>query len=260
LRNIIKTRVLVIKARNFGENDKILTILTDRFGRKNVLAKGARRIGGKLSGLMEAYHLLDMEILERNGLDIVHDASLVTSYQVLNDGMSGFGLNSVLLEVIEKASYFGAEDAGIYNILNQYLELYKKNRISIANNIGSGRVFLTSFMMSVLANMGNLPLLDGCWKCGQNLVEGEGWLGEYGYCHHRCYQNEDMFGRASFDNVNTLTMIMTMSVDDLLMYDFRESESKMVFDYLLYLIDLIFTQKIKSISFLECIYNEINDG
>ena len=45
---LTRTRGLVTKAVNFGEGDKILTLLSDRFGKIQVMAKGARRTKSKL--------------------------------------------------------------------------------------------------------------------------------------------------------------------------------------------------------------------
>jgi hypothetical protein len=112
-------------------------------------------------------------------------------------------------------------------------------------------------MMSVLANMGNIPIVDGCWVCGKNLTLEEGWLSEYGFCHNNCHKHEIIFGKVNLAQIELLAMIMTQSIDDLMLYDFEEEESRFVFDYLLYLIDLNINNRVKSVAFLENIYKDI---
>jgi len=82
----IRTRAIVLRRTNFGEADRILSLLTPE-GRRSVMAKGVRKEKSKLAGGIELFAITDVVIGEGRGdLGILTSAQLVKFYRhILED-------------------------------------------------------------------------------------------------------------------------------------------------------------------------------
>jgi len=81
-----RTRAIVLRRTNFGEADRILSLLTPE-GRRSVMAKGVRKEKSKLAGGIELFAITDVVIGEGRGdLGILTSAQLVKFYRhILED-------------------------------------------------------------------------------------------------------------------------------------------------------------------------------
>jgi DNA repair protein RecO (recombination protein O) len=73
------TKAVVLKRINYGEADRILTVLTQDSGRLTLFAKGARRAKSKLSGGLELFSVTDITYI-----DGINDMKTVTSTRLAN--------------------------------------------------------------------------------------------------------------------------------------------------------------------------------
>ena len=82
----VRTRAIVLRRTNFGEADRILSLLTPE-GRRSVMAKGVRKEKSKLAGGIELFAITDVVIGEGRGdLGILTSAQLVKFYRhILED-------------------------------------------------------------------------------------------------------------------------------------------------------------------------------
>jgi len=82
----LRTRAIVLRRTNFGEADRILSLLTPE-GRRSVMAKGVRKEKSKLAGGIELFAITDVVIGEGRGdLGILTSAQLVIFYRhILED-------------------------------------------------------------------------------------------------------------------------------------------------------------------------------
>jgi DNA repair protein RecO len=95
-----KTKAIVLNRRNYGEADRIISVLTPDNGKLSLIAKGARSMKSKLAGAIELFTINDIGYiegrgelctltygrLERNFPDIVKDIDRVQlGYEVLKN-------------------------------------------------------------------------------------------------------------------------------------------------------------------------------
>src|SRR5260221_14392220 len=69
---------IVLKRRNVGEADRILTIFTKRFGKMRVIAKGVRRITSRRAGHIEVFSHVVLTLHAYKNMDIVSKAAAIT--------------------------------------------------------------------------------------------------------------------------------------------------------------------------------------
>ena len=60
-----KTEAIIIKRRNFGEADRILTILTKNYGKIQVRAPGVRKITSRRSSHIELLNFSSLTLYRR---------------------------------------------------------------------------------------------------------------------------------------------------------------------------------------------------
>ena len=72
--NQITTKGIVLARTNYGEADRIVTVLTPEHGKLRVMAKGVRRLKSKLAGGVELFCVSDLSLIRGRG-----DLSTLTS-------------------------------------------------------------------------------------------------------------------------------------------------------------------------------------
>lgn len=72
--NQLKTKAIVISRINYGEADRILTVLTPDYGKVRLMARGVRLLKSKLAGGIELFSVNDISFIRGKG-----DVSTLTS-------------------------------------------------------------------------------------------------------------------------------------------------------------------------------------
>jgi DNA repair protein RecO (recombination protein O) len=68
---------VVIRRRDFGEADRLVTLMTDNYGKIRALAKGTRRTKSRLGGHLEPYARTNVLIAKGRNLDIITQANVL---------------------------------------------------------------------------------------------------------------------------------------------------------------------------------------
>lgn len=110
-----RTPALILKRRDFGEADRILTILTPERGKLDVIAKGARKPTSQRAGHVELYTRADMLIHSGRDLGIVAQAEMVEPFLALREDLTRGAYASYAVELLDR--FTGEADAG-------YVELF----------------------------------------------------------------------------------------------------------------------------------------
>jgi len=158
---IYKTSGIVIKRMNFGEADRILTVLTERFGKVKAIAKGVRKTKSRLAGSLEPYMLLDLQLHEGKTFYIVTGAIIVKEFSDLH-------LN---LQKMSQAFYIGEISDKILQEnqkINLVFEIFKDGLLEIEQ---SGSNFLLRiFELRMIEAAGFKPELYQCIHCKETIT------------------------------------------------------------------------------------------
>jgi DNA repair protein RecO (recombination protein O) len=63
----LQTRGIILSRTDFGEADRILTVLTPQQGKLRLMAKGVRKIKSKLAGGIELFSVSDITYIRGKG-------------------------------------------------------------------------------------------------------------------------------------------------------------------------------------------------
>jgi DNA repair protein RecO (recombination protein O) len=112
------TTGIVLARTNYGESDRILTVLTSSYGKLHLIAKGVRKERSKLAGGIELFSISNFSFIKGRGdIDTLTSSRLIQHYSHIVGDIERVQLGYELIKLINK----GTED----NIGNDYFELLK---------------------------------------------------------------------------------------------------------------------------------------
>jgi DNA repair protein RecO (recombination protein O) len=155
-----KSKGIILKRQNFGEADRVLTVLTEERGKIRVIAKGVRKTLSKLAGHLEPFCVTEFLIVECRNLDIVSGAAVKKCHLNLRGNLESIQTAQYLAEIIDKMLPEEEKHAEIYELLDEVLEHL---------NIGSAELLVSYFEINFLSSTGFHPELGQCVHCGKKL-------------------------------------------------------------------------------------------
>lgn len=119
---IYKAESIVLKRRNIGETDRIITIFTKEYGKLRVLAKGVRRITSHRSPHLEVFSHVILYIHQGNIMDYLSEASTLESFAVLRANLDRVSVAYYLCDLVDNLLPEKQEHRDVFNLLSGALQ------------------------------------------------------------------------------------------------------------------------------------------
>jgi len=153
-----RTTGVVIKRRDWRENDSLFTIYTEHYGKQNLVAIGSKKVKSKLMGHLSAYGLVDIMVARGKGLDKLATARLIDNFKMdLEDNYFYIGY---VYELLDKAIEQGERDEKIWKILQSAVEWLK-----VTKTKDEKRLVMIYFTLQLMGRLGYHPELFNCVIC-----------------------------------------------------------------------------------------------
>lgn len=162
----LKTKGIIIKRTNYGEADRILTILSERFGKIKAIAKGVRKISSHMAGSLEPFMLVDLQLHEGKTFYIVTGASIIADFPSLHKNLKKISRAYYVGELIDK---FLEEKEKSDNIFRLFQEILS------SINSECKEIFIKAFELKIIEETGFKPELYHCVHCKEKLISGENY-------------------------------------------------------------------------------------
>ncbi len=107
-----RTHAIILSRRDFGEADRLLTLLTPTRGKISAIAKGARKSSAKISGHVELFARSDCLIHMGRGIPILTQAELQEPYLGIRDDLQRGAYANYAAELLDRFTADEEEDAG----------------------------------------------------------------------------------------------------------------------------------------------------
>lgn len=125
-----KTEGIVIKRRNFGEADRILTVFTKNNGKIQIKAIGVRRITSRRSPHIELLNHSVLFLHRGKSLSILTEAQTLSDFSSIKTDLLKVGFAYHICELVDGLCAENQENMIIFNLLQNTLErLSKKEEI-----------------------------------------------------------------------------------------------------------------------------------
>lgn len=143
----LKTEGIILKRRNFGEADRILTVFSPQMGKISVMAKGVRRITSRRGGNVELLNRSSAFLHKGKSFWILTEAVTIDPYTKIKSDLTLSTYAFHILELIDKLT---AEDQENYIVYNHLLNVLEK----LSNN--PRQIFIRAFEVKTLSTLGFL--------------------------------------------------------------------------------------------------------
>jgi len=171
---IVKTLGVVLRRRDLGEADRIVTFLTSHHGKVKAVAKGCRRIKSRLGGKLDPLAVSELVLWRREGRDlaIVSGAELVEHFPLLSADLPAFAAAQCAAEMMDRSLAEGESYPKLFSLLVSFLR-------SLEPGTTSGS--LLQFSLQAGQQLGYNCRADRCASCASPFPAQPGplWL-EYG--------------------------------------------------------------------------------
>lgn len=140
-----KTEGIILKRKNFGEADRILTVFTVSKGKVSVLARGVRKITSRRAGNIELLNRVQMYLHQGKNFLILTEASSINTFQKLKEDLTLSTYAYHILEATDKLTAENQENSLLYTDLVEVLnKLSEKPR----------QILVRAYEVKVLTHMG----------------------------------------------------------------------------------------------------------
>lgn len=109
-----KTDALLLKAVDYGENDKMVTLFTADRGKIGAGMKGVKKAGAKLRFAAQPFCFAEYVIAEKGGRRTVTNASLYDGFYSLREDVFTFYAAASVTEVCDKLLYEGMVNGELF--------------------------------------------------------------------------------------------------------------------------------------------------
>ncbi len=155
-----KVDALLLRAADYGENDKIVTLLTADRGKIGAALKGVKKAGAKLKFAAQPFCFAEYVLAERAGRYTVTSCSLHDGFYSLREDVGTFYAASCVAETCDGLMYEGIVNGEMLVIALRALEEMCG---------GAAGPALVRFLLSAVSLAGYPVSLGACPVCGKEL-------------------------------------------------------------------------------------------
>jgi DNA repair protein RecO (recombination protein O) len=159
------TEAIVLSRFDYGEADRILTLITPGGGKLKAIAKGVRRPTSRLGGSLEPFAELSLALARGRTFEVVTQVSVIHPWLNLRDDLVSFGTASYMAELANGTLEERHASEGVYFLLKRAYEV-------LDAGMAASRV-ARWFEMHLADELGVRPEVDRCVECGRLLEADE---------------------------------------------------------------------------------------
>ena len=204
--NLLKVKGIVIKEILYKDNDKIITLLTDKLGKISCLARGAKKTNSPI--LANCQYLVYSEFILYKGTNFyyINSASVINLFYNLRIDFDKLQVAFELTKILQTVT---DENEDTSSILKLFL-----NTIYVIENLDKNiKLVVATFKIKLFCLLGFSPRIDKCSLCLCNLKEDREMLKDKGiyydyvnntFCCANCVEGKD---KRRYINVSEATII-----------------------------------------------------
>lgn len=158
---------IIMRIKEFGESDLLVSFFTRDKGRLKGIAKGARRSRRRFANCLDLFCLADMEYEPKRVGDLcfLHSCKLINPFHGIRSDFTSLSLASYMIELTETLFPLGVIDKNMFELL--------KDSFYAMNEVESFDVFRIFFEARAMALGGYGIDFDKCCNC-KRPYRGEG--------------------------------------------------------------------------------------
>ncbi len=151
----------MLRRTKLGETDLIVTLLCDQIPTQvRAVAKGARRPGARLAGVVDLGNEVSLLLHPGRSLDVIGEGKLMTSRAGFAADPDRSALAAVILDAAAELTAEGQHDPRLYPLTSSALD-------TLGNiSVGQAPLLTAAYIFKAAAMQGYRPALTSCVRCG----------------------------------------------------------------------------------------------
>jgi len=171
---LFRVNAIVIRHRDLGETDQILTLLSRQRGKLRAVAKGVKRLKSKLAAATQLFSHSRFLIAQGRNLDVVSQAEVIESFYALREDLARVAYASYFAELADAVVQERQPCEAIFDLLLAALHRLAGEgggaRPSAPTASGEMERLARVFELVLLAESGFEPELSACARCGAKVA------------------------------------------------------------------------------------------
>jgi DNA repair protein RecO (recombination protein O) len=202
---------VVLHRLDYGEADRILTLLTREHGKLAAIAKGSRRAKARSGSGLDLFGRSQMMLAKGRNLDVVAQSERRSDVRNISGNFHRTAYACLVAEVADKVLEERHPVDDVFELVVGTIE-----RLNAPER--SPRAESAWFVMRILDLLGYQPQLLNCASCGEPLTEAAAWFSPLlgGVLCRRCGAHDQAGSPVS---VNGLKVLRVMAAGDGALYD-----------------------------------------
>lgn len=153
---LYKVEAVVLRARDCGDGDKLLTLYSREHGKIKVMAHGAAKPSSRKRGAVQLFTHTKFLIYRGRELDSVSQCEGVEMFSFLRGDLEKIGYASYLAELMDALTPEGEPNEPLFLLLLETLRLMAEN---------DAELLARAFEIRAAGFMGYRPVLEACACC-----------------------------------------------------------------------------------------------
>ena len=187
---LYRTKALILRRRDYGDADRILTLFSPDKGRMVVIAKGVRKTSSRKAGHLELFTHSTLLLAQARTWDIITEAQTVEAFPALRTDLDAISRAGYLCELAEAFSESDDDHKSLWDLT---LGMLRELDVACAEENDLDRnVLLTWFVLHLLSLSGFQPNFFTCLACGEEIKPETNFLSitDGGLFCPRCAQSQ----------------------------------------------------------------------
>lgn len=157
-----RTEAIILRRHDFGEADRLLTILTPEHGKLRGIAKGVRKPAGRMTGHVEIFSCSSLMVAYGRELYTISQAEQIDPFLPLRESLDRGAYGYYVVELLDRFSEFEESNTSIYHLLKSVLGYLAAPEVDLA-------LATRYFELRLLELAGFRPVLFKCAAGGEVL-------------------------------------------------------------------------------------------
>ncbi|MFO7156139.1 MAG: DNA repair protein RecO [Pseudomonadota bacterium] len=160
----VRDRGIVLGTVDYGESDRIVTLLTRDHGKVGAFARGARASRRRFAGALLPFTVLEVRLVSRRGeLFGLSSCTIEESFPGLRESLEAISLAGYAAELCRELCKEREPHPELFERLRAYLAALAAGEAGEAQRM--------AFELGAVADAGLMPRLDACARCGAGVSQ-----------------------------------------------------------------------------------------
>ncbi|MDP4088352.1 MAG: DNA repair protein RecO [Bacillota bacterium] len=166
--SVFNCRAVVIKTVDYGENDKIVWLFTDKLGKVSAIAKGAKKNKSKYFSITLPFCYGEYTVFKGKSMYILSEGKTIESFQGFLSDLDTLTYASYICELIDISMVDEESNRELFKIMVSTLYLLKSRAVD-------DEILLRTYELNVLNHTGYAINFNECGICRRK-IEGSNYI------------------------------------------------------------------------------------